>query len=170
MILQIFEHTPTWVFVLLAVLLALGLVQTRTRDVGKARAIGLPVAMMLLSLNGALGAFTQPAFALVAWVAGFALSLVLAGPVVAVRGASWSAATSCFRVPGSWLPLGLILGLFIIKYAAGIALATHHGLASSTVVTVSLSAVYGIFAGMFWGRARSLLTLTRTSAAGAQAA
>jgi hypothetical protein len=106
MILSILEH---WVWAVFFAVIALGLAQTRTREVSRARAALLPAVM----------------------------------------------------VPGSWVPVTLILGLFVTKYGAGVCLAIHPSLAANTSLTMFLSLTYGTFAGLFWGRARSLLRLTR---------
>ena len=170
MILRILEHTPTWVWVLFCALGALGLAQTRTRDVGRARAILLPLVMMVLSLSAVLNSFTQVPLALVAWVAGLWLALSVGAETMVARGASWSPETRRFRIPGSWRPMTMIMGLFVIKYVAGICLAINPSLAASTLVTTLLSVTYGAFAGLFWSRARSLLRLTRSSQTGQPAA
>jgi hypothetical protein len=160
-ILEILERTPRWVLVVFCALVALGLSQTRPRDVSRAHATVLPALMVLLSLYGVLGAFSQPALGLAAWVAGFGVCQNLAGGLVGVRGASWSSETRYFRVPGSWVPVSLILGLFVIKYVAGVSLAIRPSLAANSAVVLWLSFFYGVFAGLFWGRARSLLALAR---------
>lgn len=159
MILTILEHTPLWVWAVFAALILLGWQQTRTRDVSIARATILPVIMILLSLSGVVGAFGRiPSAwaACVAWAIGMALSLALAGNAVAVRGAARSAQPGYLHVPGSFVPVILILALFVTKYSAGIALAMNPSLALNTGVAISLSLVYGAFSGLFWARARSL--------------
>jgi len=161
MILNILEHTPAWVWVLFCVLIVLGVSQTRTRDMSVARATILPLVMVALSLSGVLSAFGLVPLALGAWVAGLGVSLRLAGEVMAVRGASWSVRTRLFRVPGSFLPVFLILGVFVTKYAAGVLLAINPSLAANVGISVVLSLVYGAFAGLFWARARSLRALMR---------
>jgi hypothetical protein len=163
MILCILKHTPVWVWLIFCAVITLGLAQTRTRDVGRARAILLPVVMVALSLSGALISFTQVSLALAAWVAGFSLSWSFAGQAMAVRGASWSPATRRFQIPGSWLPVTMILGLFVTKYVAGVCLAINPSLAANTSLTALLSLTYGTVAGLFWGRVRALLQLTRRS-------
>jgi hypothetical protein len=60
----------------------------------------------------------------------------------------------------------MILGLFVIKYVAGVCLTINPSLAASTLVTTLLSLMYGTFGGLFWSRARSLLRLTRSSPTG----
>lgn len=159
MIRSILEHTPLWVWALLCALVALGVVQTRTREVSKTRVTILPMAMIALSLSGVLSAFSPWLPALAAWAAGFCGVLVFGTPVLAIRGASWSAQTRRLRVPGSFLPVSLILGLFVTKYVAAVALALHPQLAAEGAVAIPLGLVYGVFAGLFWARARSLRAL-----------
>src|SRR5256885_9751116 len=120
MILAILRHTPVWVWALLGTLIVFGLSQTRPQTIGRARAILLPLVMVLFSLNGALSTFTQMPVALVGWLAGYWLALGIAGAAVAVRGASWLQASRQFQIPGSWVPLLLIVSLFATKYGVGI--------------------------------------------------
>jgi hypothetical protein len=156
MFLNILQHTPIWVWVVFVAIVLLGLQQTRTRDVSIARATILPVVMIVLSLSGVLGAFAHVPLAWAAWAAGVGLSLLSASEVVAVRGASRSTQPGHLRIPGSFVPVVLILAVFITKYAAGIALAMKPTLAANTGVAVALSLVYGGFSGLFWARAQSL--------------
>lgn len=159
MILNILEHTPVWVWVSFCAVITLGILQIRTRDVSTARATVLPIVMIALSLSGVLSAFSQVPLALGAWVVGLGVSVRLAGRVMAVRGASWFAETRHFRVPGSFVPLTLIIGVFVTKYVAGAMLAINPSLAANMNVAIVLSLVYGVFAGLFWARARSLRAL-----------
>jgi hypothetical protein len=156
MILEILEHTPAWVWIVFGALILLGLQQSRTRDVSIARATILPVVMIVLSLSGVIGAFGPVPLALVAWAAGVGLSLRLAGKAVAIRGASRSPQPGHLRIPGSFMPVMLILAVFITKYSAGVALAVNPSLAANITVAVTLSLVYGAFSGLFWSRAQSL--------------
>ena len=164
MIVNILEHTPIWVWMLFAGLLALGLQQTRTREVSKARATILPLIMAALSFRGVLSAFGLVPVALAAWAAGVALSLYFLAPLVGVRGARWLPETNRFVIQGSWIPVILIVGIFLTKYIAGVAMAIHPPLVADTVFAVCVSLVYGAFAGMFWGRARSVLQASRGTA------
>jgi hypothetical protein len=165
MIVNILEHTPTWVWIVFAGLLALGLSQIRTREVSKARATILPLIMVALSLSGMLSAFGQVPIALAGWVVGVVLTLRFLAPFVGVRGALWLPETNRFRVQGSWIPVMLIVGVFLTKYVAGVAMAIHPSLAADTTFALFLSLVYGVFAGLFWGRARSLRVLSRDARA-----
>jgi hypothetical protein len=165
MIVNILEHTPTWVWILFAGLLVLGLSQTLTREVSKTRATILPLIMVALSLSGVLSAFSQVPIALAGWVVGVVLTLRFLAPLVGVRGAFWLPETNRFRVQGSWIPVTLIVGVFLTRYVAGAAIAIHPPLAANTTFALVLSLFYGLFAGLFWGRARSLRLLSRDARA-----
>jgi hypothetical protein len=164
MIIDILEHTPVWVWLVLAALVALGLIQTRGRTVSRARAYTLPFVFIALSLSGVVrGAGSFP-IALAAWTAGAAAAWLLLRRAVAVRRASWLPAIASFHVPGSWLPLTLIVGLFLLKYAAAVAQALHPGLGIDTGFQGATNGIYGVFAGLFWARSWSLRALVRAAA------
>jgi hypothetical protein len=161
MVLDILSHTPAWVWALLVALLALGFAQTRARELSLGRVTVLPAILATLSLLGAASGFGLSPVALGAWVAGFFLAYRYAGALVRVRGASWSAQSARLHVPGSWVPLFLIVGLFLLKYAVGVTLAMRHTLALDPLFAGACSLAYGAFAGLFWRRAQSLRVLAR---------
>jgi hypothetical protein len=160
----IVQHTPAWVWGLLAALTALGLWQTRPRAMSLSRVTVLPLVLMGLSLTGVITAFGHLPIALVAWAAGAAAAVGLGRQALAVRGASWSASKRLLQVPGSGLPLVLILALFTLKYGAGVSLALFPTLASDSTFAAGCSFAYGVFSGLFLARALSLRSLaTRPS-------
>lgn len=151
MFIAIVQHTPVWVWGLLAVLVALGLSQTRDRQVSLARVTVLPLVMIALSVSGVLSAFGQSPGA-------------LGGQFIAVRGAAWSQQTGKLHVPGSWVPLALIVALFALKYFVGVSLALHHALAADTGFAASISVAYGGFSGVFLARGLWLRQLAKRPA------
>jgi hypothetical protein len=156
MLLTIVQHTPLWVWGWLTALVAIGLTQTRTREMSVLRITVLPLLLIALSLGGVFHAFGHAPVGLGGWSAGLSAALVFVRHAVAVRGASWSQATRTLRVPGSWLPLVLIVGLFAIKYVAGASLALHPALAADAAFAGTCSFAYGAFGGTFLARALSL--------------
>jgi hypothetical protein len=156
MLLQILQHTPLWVWGLLAALVALGASQTRDRDMTLTRITVLPFVMLALSFSGVSSAFGRVPVAFAAWAVGVVLALVLARRFIPVRGAAWSPATRLLHVPGSWLPMALILCLFAIKYLAGVSLAMQPALGIDSQFASGCSLAYGFFSGVFLGRALSL--------------
>jgi len=166
MLLQILTHTPTWVFVLLAVLLALGVQQLFPRRVSLTRATLMPLAMTALSVSGVVTAFGAASAALVVWalatVAAAALSLRRPLPA----GTRYDTASRSFFIAGSAVPMAMILGIFSTKYAVGVGLALHPELAQSAGFALTIGALYGAFSGLFAARVLALWRLALGGEAG----
>jgi hypothetical protein len=159
MIIDILQHTPVWVWVVLAAVLCLGFLQVRDREVSRSRAVTLPCLFILLSLSAVLRSPSSSALPLAGWVLGFALAWSLGFPLVAVRGAQWLAESARIHVPGSWVPLTLMGGLFLLKYGVGIAMSVDPTVHAHVAFLVVTNVAYGGFAGAFWARSRSLLAV-----------
>ena len=159
MLISIIQHTPLWVWGLLGALVALGLSQTRAREMSLLRVAIVPVILIALSLSGVFSAFGHLPGALGGWATGFGAALAFARNAVAARGATWSPGTGTLHVPGSWLPISLMIGLFAIKYFAGISLAMNPALGSNAVFAGLCSLAYGSISGLFLARALSLRRL-----------
>ncbi|MDM0113343.1 hypothetical protein QTI66_14390 [Variovorax sp. J22R133] len=170
MLIQIFLHTPKWVFVLFGVLLWLGSKQLLGGRVGLGRVTILPVAMTALSFFGVISAFGDSPAALAAWaVAAAALvAIVLQRPLPPTT--RFDAATRSFRVAGTAVPLVLMMGIFFTKYAVGVTLAMHPQLAHQFNFALGISALYGAFSGIFMARSLRMWKLAirsdRADAAG----
>ena len=114
MLLTVVQHTPNWVWMLLAALIWLGASQCFARSAGLRRVLLMPIAMAVFSAWGMASAFggaSQIAGILAAW-------LVTACAVAAVSlwlhrtppaGARYDAASQRFHLPGSAWPLLLIV-------------------------------------------------------------
>ena len=151
----VLQNTPKWVFGLLAALLALGLSQIRTREVGLMRMTLLPVIMTGLSLWGTISAFqnsSQFTGVMIVWALGALLMLGLLASRGPQAGAAWHADTASFHLPGSWTPLVLILGIFLTKYVVGVDLAMQPALAQDGSYSLFVGGLYGVFSGIFFGR------------------
>jgi hypothetical protein len=163
MFIDIITHTPFWVWIALAALVAIGIAQSKPRTMSRTRAAIRPVLFALLSLVGVIQAFGASPAALLAWIAGAALAATVLRSAVAVRGAEWRPSTGQVSVPGSWIPMMLILGLFLTKYLVGVCLALHREWAADAGFSVAASLAYGVFAGLLWARGRSVLTVGRAA-------
>ena len=167
----ILKNTPVWVWGLLAGLVVLGLSQARDRSASQLRVTLLPVTMTGLSIWGTVSAFgASPLFGTVmlVWLAATALVLAGVASTAAPRGATYDAASRIYRMPGSWIPMALIVAVFLVKYVVGVDLAMQPALARDTQYTLIVAALYGVASGTFIGRAARLWRLafrsTRTSA------
>jgi hypothetical protein len=152
-LMQILRGTPLWVYPLFLVLIILGYLQSKPREVAPARLAILPVALGLFSLSRVLGTFGPEAPALAAWVAGTAAALLLNRALKQPAGARWSAASGTFHVPGSWVPLALMMAVFFARYAVAVSLAMAPGLAHSAGFATATSFGFGLLSGMFLARA-----------------
>jgi uncharacterized membrane protein len=157
--LQILTFTPIWVWGLLAALLVLGLSQARDRSASLKRIVIMPVAMTLFSLWGTISAFGATAAVLGIWSTAAAAVLVAVMLCFGPAQATYDARTRLFQLPGSWVPMALIAGIFLTKYAAGAAMAMRPELKFDLAFALALSTVYGAFSGMFAGRAARLVRL-----------
>ena len=173
MLLQILSHTPRWVFVLFAGLLWLGGRQLLAGTVGLARITLMPLAMTGLAVYGVVSAFGDAPLALACW-GGAALAmaaLLLQRPPPA--GTRYDAAQRRFHLPGSAVPLALMMGIFFTKYMVAVALAMQPALSHQPAMSIGLPLLYGAFSGAFTGRALRLWKLAiredRTTAAASPA-
>jgi len=166
----IIQNTPSWVWGLLVGLLGLGASQLRGRNVGLARAMLMPLAMTGLSAYGIASAFGSAGQAGVLVSAWLAAAVALAGlalwlqPTVP-QGTLYAATSRSFYIPGSAMPLALILGIFLTKYFVGVELAMQPVLARDTGFALQIAVLYGIFNGLFAARSLRLWLLVRRSAA-----
>ena len=134
----------------------------RTRTVGALRMALTPVAMTGLSLWGTISAFgaaPQFGYVLLAWILGAVLMIGLLAPLSAPAGTAYDAASRSFVVPGSLVPLVLIMGIFLTKYVVGVELAMRPSLALDEQYALIVGALYGLFSGTFAGRAARLWRL-----------
>jgi hypothetical protein len=161
MLTQIISRTPVWVWALLAALLALGFSQTRSRSMGFGRAFIFPVVMVALSLFSIVSAFGATHWVLGLWLA---FSTVVASAVMlrpAPAGTAYNGCSRQFTLPGSWLPMGIILAIFLTKYSVGVSLAMQPALAKQTLFAMTIGTLYGVFSGFFAGRTLRLWRLTQ---------
>lgn len=152
--------TPSWVWALLTGLLVLGATQLRDRTAGIARVASMPVVMTAFSAWGTWSAFGRTPIGvevIAAWVlVAAAVAALLA--LGRARG-SYDAARREFRLPGSAVPLLLIAGIFLVKWGVGVEMALQPAVAGDAAFAFSVAVVYGVFSGLFAGRAARLWKL-----------
>jgi hypothetical protein len=166
MFIAILQHTPTWVFFLLAGLVALGVLQAFPRSVTLRRTIILPLALLGWSLQGVASNFGHQPVALLAWAGGVVLALSAVHGRIDTSAVRYAADSRRFQVPGSWLPLVLILSLFTLKFCVGVMLAMEPALRQSTGLATAVCAGYGLFSGLFLARSVALWAVARRAQPG----
>jgi len=159
--LQILSHTPGWVFALFAGLLAFGLLQTRSRSVKAAVAYVLPAGMVALSLSGIESSFGFKPAPLAAWAVGLTVVAVIGYTAFPHKGISFNSTNGSFYIPGSWVPLAVIMAIFFTKYAFAVMQGFGVAAARSPTTALALSLVYGCLSGYFVARAAGLVVAAR---------
>ena len=166
MLLQILKGTPQWVFVLFFALLAIGFMQSRSRNVSAGRMTLLPAAFIAFSLYGVIAAFGFQAGDLIAWATGIGAAVMVDRAFIKqAPGTRWDTSTGSFHVPGSWMPLTLMMTVFFARYAIAASMAMRPGLAQEGAFAIGASLVYGLLSGTFLARALKVLALRPASAA-----
>jgi len=165
MIQQLISHTPLYVWALLAFLISRGYQASTDRETSLQRVAIIPLVMLGLSLSGMHTDGPLGDGVWLVWGAGAAAAAALlwtlsSGAITVNR----AAGTIVQR--GSWMPLCLMLAIFVTKYTVAVLSALHPELPQSLPFAVGISLLYGLFNGLFIGRlARYAAAWLRTPAA-----
>lgn len=149
--LQIFVHTPAYVWAILAALIVLGVLAMREREIAVRRLAILPLAMLALSLNDISNKFGLGMLSPGAWMAGCVVTSMLMARHARSRIAP-SATPGRVLVGGSAAPLAIMMAVFCTKYATAVMLAVRPELAGAVGTTVAVCTVSGAFNGVLLGR------------------
>ena len=158
---NILLHTPIWVFALFIGLIALGYLQTRPRSVSLTRLLMLPLAMLALSFSGVWNTLGGTPLGIVCWLAALVVAVVGTQFLHRSDGIRYHTESQSFSMPGSWLPLCLMMGIFFTKYAVGASLAVNSELRESSTFIAFAASAYGFWSGIFLGRVIQLFSVHR---------
>lgn len=154
---------PLWPFAILAGLIALGYRQSQDRVVRPATLARVAAVMLALSLYGVMAGFGVSPLPVLAWAVGFGGAMALGGPVFAPRRLAREG--EAVRVGGSWLPLGLMLGIFMGRFALGFANGIGAPVVHEAWFVALMSAAFGLFSGAFAARAMAVHRFVRATPA-----
>jgi hypothetical protein len=90
-----------------------------------------------------------------------AITFRLARTLPYLRHTTFDPAARRLAIPGSWVPLRLMMVIFFTKYSVAVALALHPEIHTDRVVAVGVSLIYGILSGLFLYGAVFLWRLSR---------
>ncbi|MCE8032768.1 hypothetical protein EKK97_06505 [Billgrantia tianxiuensis] len=153
MLIEIIRNTPRWVFLLFIVLLVMGYQQSRDRTASRRNITILPAVFLALALYGVVSAFGADPVGLALWALGVTLSVALHIKLAIPRGVCFSPEHQTFHLPGSWQPLVIMLAIFFSKYTVEVIRARQLPVADTVMFTATVSLLYGLFSGVFLGRA-----------------
>jgi hypothetical protein len=109
-----------------------------------------------MSTWGTVSSFGLAPLVLLAWpiAAGLTIWLMIQRPIsTRIR---YDIDTGLFHLPGSWIPLMVMMGIFSVKYIVGVTLALEPGLAARVEFSTAASVMYGAMTGIFIGRVGQL--------------
>lgn len=150
---------PLWVFGVLLLLVFLGYRQSRDRLVTPLTMGAIALAMLGLSLYGVVAAFGLNVLPLLAWAVGVTTVVGVGRSVLRPRG--MQAMQGAILVPGSWVPAGLMLGIFMAKFFLGFATGFGLAIVRQPGFMLTASLVFGAFSGAFAARALAVYGFAR---------
>lgn len=150
--LQLISHTPIWVFIIFFTLLVLGFIQTKDRVVKVKTVFILPSAMIAFSFFGVYSVFGFAILPLLLWLVGGLLALAIGLKLALPKLVGFSKEDNKLLIPGSKVPLILMMAIFFTKYFVGFSLARNLTFTNDFIFLVIISLIYGIFSGIFLSR------------------
>ena len=157
---QVLKGTPVWVWAILVTLIVLGVKQLRSRVVTRYSVLIAPVVFLFIGLmaagRGPIG-FSAWALTLIATAA---FTFFVWQPT---GGARYDASTDRLNLPGSVIPMLLMLAIFLLNYVINVTLAINPALRTELPWQVGPAIILGALSGVFFGRAATLFRMNRLS-------
>lgn len=142
---------PVWVPVVFLPLLVIGYRQSVTRTVRPGVLVGVALVLLAISFYGVIAAFGPVLLAGGLWTLGYAASVAVGSSLI--RSERMALVDSAVSVPGSWVPLVLMMGIFSAKFALGVAAGVKAPLMHSPAFVAGMSGLLGALSGGFGARA-----------------
>ena len=157
---QILKGTPLWVWAILGALIYLGVKQLKARVVRRYSVLIAPMVFLFVGLmaagRGPVG-FGVWAVSLI----GFAAVTFFVWQPTA--GARYEVNGDRLHLPGSVVPMLLMLAIFLLNYVINVVLAIHPAYRSELVWQVGPALILGALSGVFIRRAATLFRMNRGS-------
>lgn len=121
----------------------------------------LPMAMIFFSFFGVYSAFGLALLSLSLWILGLIITLVIGLKLAFPKLVSFSVQSNQLTIPGSWVPLFLMMAIFFTKYIVGFALASDLPVINKPIFLVLISLLYGAFSGIFLSRSLVMFKMSK---------
>lgn len=155
---QVLKGTPVWVWAILIALVVLGVKQLRPRVVSRYSVLIAPVAFLLVGLMAA----GRGPMAFSAWAATLLATAAFTFFVwQPTAGARYDASSDRLNLPGSVIPMLLMLSIFLLNYVVNVVLAINPALRGEMAWQVGPAVIFGALSGVFMGRAATLFRMNR---------
>jgi NhaP-type Na+/H+ and K+/H+ antiporter len=158
---QIVTRTPIWVWAILAALIFLGAKALRPRTVKRFTVIIAPIAFLILGLTSSRGTLGFASWG-ISLVAAAAFTFFIWKPTA---GARYVPEGDQLHMPGSAVPMILMLAIFLLNYIINVTLAINPALRSELLWQVGPGVVLGALSGLFAGRALTMYRMNKVSSA-----
>lgn len=154
-ILTALTHTPTWVYVLFALLIWIGIKASKPRVMPLKKLLILPAIFIYMSTHTLLTSFAIHLFDVSIWMGAILLGMIIGWFEIFRNHARIRVdkQQNLIQVPGSWMTLALIIIIFASKYYFSYELDVDPALADQTWFEYSMLSVSGICTGILIGRA-----------------
>jgi hypothetical protein len=150
-IVNIVEQTPVWVFPLIVVVLWLGSINLRERNVPLRSLFVLPVVMLVMSIGNSIGTSAGPRTALVAWLCSAVIGAVIGWPLTR-RPRAIEPKSGRMVLPGSAIPLIVCIAIIVLRYAFGYLYGRYPDLRADGNYALALIAGGALLGGVMLGR------------------
>jgi hypothetical protein len=151
LILIMIQHTPPWVWPLIAAVLAFGIYNLRTREIAPPRLVAFPLIMLGLSLGNAIGTAAPVSLAAASWIIAAALGAV-AGWAMTGAPLAVDAATRRLTIAGSATPLIVTVAIVVLRYAFGYLYGRHPELRADPALALEIISAGAFLTGITFGR------------------
>ena len=154
-IVNIIGHTPVWVFPLIVVVLWLGSVNLRERNVPLRSLLVFPAVMLVLSIGNSIGTSAGPLMALGTWLFSAAIGAAVGWYLTQrPRGIEPKIEPKSGQiiVPGSVIPLLVCVALITLRYAFGYLYGRYPDLRADQNYALALIAGGALLGGVLLGR------------------
>ena len=145
MIIEIIKGTPMWVYLLFALLIYKGVIATKPKTVKLSKLFIMPV--VFLYLMGRKMSY-NPTYFLIFLVVGCFIGLLIYKNVKIKADKE----QKIIQLPGSIVPIILIIIAFAKGYFIGYTTAVHPEIAKTVCFTIGVAIASGILSGIFIGR------------------
>ena len=145
------EHTPLWVWPVLALVLVLGARNLWARERSIASMFVLPVVMLAIAAANLASSVADLTLVIPAFIFSFAVGCGIGWNLVPRRTTA-DRARGTVRVPGSVSPLLVVVAIVVLRYGIGYTYGRWPELRADPALALEFGATGALLAGIAWGR------------------